>query len=230
MCHAPFISKDTRRCGDYHTTIERLLESSNACILPLSCPLPRIFTPFPNANRTSINLSTPMDICTRSVPRLRTRPSVRGLSFALYRLRRQSVRGMSHISARGHLHAVCPPCALRRQSVRGLSHISVRGHLHAVRPTCSARALPISSPTSLHVAICTRSVPYLMLCTRFTRALSNQLTLSHGSPHTHSCRRLYVCPPSQFSCLPSLVQSHWRLATGATPARRPPVTMGHSPD
>ena len=145
-----------------------------------------------------------MDICTRSVPRLRTRPSVRGLSFALYRLRRQSVRGMSHISARGHLHAVCPPCALRRQSVRGLSHISVRGHLHAVRPTCSARALPISSPTSLHVAICTRSVPYLMLCTRFTRALSNQLTLSHGSPHTHSCRRLYVCPPSQFSCLPSL--------------------------
>jgi hypothetical protein len=187
-----------------------------------------------------------MDICTRSVPRLRTRPSVRGLSFALYRLRRQSVRGMSHISARGHLHAVCPPCALRRQSVRGLSHISVRGHLHAVRPTCSARALPISSPTSLHVAICTRSPNQLSyisarghlhavrpishaLHALYTRSLKSAHPLPRFTTHTLMPPSLRL-PSKPILLSPVSLQSHWRLATGATPARRPPVTMGHSPD
>ena len=116
-------------------------------------------------------------------------------------------RSVPHVLYGGNLCAVCPTslyAAICTRSVpRALHALSQSALLHLCTWP-SARALPISSPTSLHVAICTRSVPYLMLCTRFTRALSNQLTLSHGSPHTHSCRRLYVCPPSQFSCLPSL--------------------------
>jgi hypothetical protein len=143
------------------------------------------------------------------------------------------LRGLSHVSARGHLYEVCllrstvygdnlcavlyVPHLCTRSSARGpshvlctrspnqLSYISARGHLHAVRPTSHA----------LHAL--------------YTRSLKSAHPLPWFTTHT-------LMPPSL--CLPSKpillspvsLQSHWRLATRASPARRPPVTMGHSPD
>ena len=141
-------------------------------------------------------------ICARYVPHLCTRPSARGLS-PMCSTAAICARSVPHLCTRPSARG--PSHVLCTRSPNQLSYISARGHLHAVRPISHA----------LHAL--------------YTRSLKSAHPLPRFTTHTLMPPSLRL-PSKPILLSPVSLQSHWRLATGATPARRPPVTMGHSPD
>jgi hypothetical protein len=116
--------------------------------------------------------------------------------------------------------------------------------MHVALPRLVFAGLPLSLCTQVICAHCTICTPpictqplhllvcplHLLVCTRSARPLpSPNITCAHSARlciHPITARPL---PSSQCHMVLSLVplQPPRRLATGATPARRPPVTMGH---